>query len=41
MSPSRDMGAAFGVALIAIYILVVAQFGSVQGPARGAHGPCR
>jgi len=28
----RDMGAAFGVALIAIYILVVAQFGSFKAP---------
>ena len=28
----RDMGAAFGVALLAIYILVVAQFGSVELP---------
>ncbi len=28
----RDMGAAFGVALLAIYILVVAQFGSFRVP---------
>ncbi|MFN3846100.1 MAG: efflux RND transporter permease subunit [Paracoccaceae bacterium] len=28
----RDMGAAFGVALVAIYILVVAQFGSFRLP---------
>jgi multidrug efflux pump subunit AcrB len=28
----RDMGAAFGVALLAIYILVVAQFGSFRLP---------
>ena len=28
----RDMGAAFGVALVAIYILVVAQFGSFKLP---------
>ena len=28
----RDMGAAFAVALIAIYILVVAQFGSFRLP---------
>ena len=28
----RDMGAAFGVALLAIYILVVAQFGSFKVP---------
>ena len=28
----RDMGAAFGVALLGIYILVVAQFGSFKVP---------
>ncbi|MEE4347640.1 MAG: efflux RND transporter permease subunit, partial [Paracoccaceae bacterium] len=28
----RDMGAAFGVALLAIYVLVVAQFGSFRVP---------
>ena len=28
----RDMGAAFGVALLGIYILVVAQFGSFKAP---------
>jgi multidrug efflux pump subunit AcrB len=28
----RDMGAAFGVALLGIYILVVAQFGSFKLP---------
>ena len=28
----RDMGAAFGVALLGIYILVVAQFGSFRLP---------
>jgi multidrug efflux pump subunit AcrB len=28
----RDMGAAFGVALLGIYILVVAQFGSFRVP---------